>query len=63
VISPLARPQVKSDLQSLLLEMANDPDAQDALASIGVQSFVIIEDSAYDSVRELINIIPIPNSP
>jgi phosphonate transport system substrate-binding protein len=62
VISPLARPQVKSDLQSLLLEMANDPDAQEALASIGVQRFVIIEDSAYDSVRELINIIPIPNS-
>jgi len=51
VISPLTRPQVKSDLQSLLLEMSNDSAAQDALSSIGVQSFVIIEDGAYDSVR------------
>lgn len=63
VISPLTRPQVKADLQSLLLGMSNDPNAQAALASIGVQSFVIIEDSAYDSVRELLAIIPIPNSP
>jgi phosphonate transport system substrate-binding protein len=63
VISPLTRPQVKADLQSLLLEMSNDPNAQDALSSIGVQSFVIIEDSAYDGVRELLDIIPIPNSP
>ena len=63
VISPFTRPQVKADLQSLFLEMSNDPNAQDALASIGVQSFIIIEDSAYDSVRELLDIIPIPNSP
>ncbi len=63
VISPLTRPQVKADLQSLLLAMAYDPNAQDALASIGVESFVIIEDGAYDGVRELLDIIPIPNSP
>jgi len=63
VISPLTRPQVKADLQSLLLEMSSDPNAQDALSSIGVQSFVVIEDSAYDGVRELLDIIPIPNLP
>ena len=63
VISPLTRPQVKADLQSLLLEMSADPNAQSALASIGVESFVLIEDSAYDGVRELFDIIPIPNSP
>ncbi|MCK7580518.1 MAG: hypothetical protein MZV65_35995 [Chromatiales bacterium] len=39
------------ELQTLLLEMANDPTAQDALASIGVERFVLIDDSAYDSVR------------
>ena len=63
VISPLTRPQVKADLQSLLLAMAYDPNAQDALTSIAVESFVIIEDGAYDGVRELLDIIPIPNSP
>ena len=63
MISPLTRPQVKADLQSLLLEMSSDPNAQDALSSIGVQSFVVIEDSAYDGVRELLDIIPIPNLP
>ncbi|MEK6753766.1 MAG: phosphate/phosphite/phosphonate ABC transporter substrate-binding protein [Chloroflexota bacterium] len=63
VISPLTRPQVKADLQSLLLAMAYDPNAQDALSSIGVQGFVIIEDDAYDGVRKLLDTIPIPNSP
>ena len=63
VFSPFTRPQVKADLQSLFLEMSNDPNAQEALTSIGVQRFVVIEDSAYDGVRELLNIIPIPGSP
>lgn len=63
VFSPFTRPQVKADLQSLFLEMSNDPSAQEALTSIGVQRFVVIEDSAYDGVRELLDIIPIPGSP
>lgn len=63
VFSPFTRPQVKADLQTLFLEMSNDSSAQEALTSIGVQRFVVIEDSAYDGVRELLNIIPIPGSP
>lgn len=63
VISPFTRPQVKADIQSLLLAMTNDPAAQDALASIGVERFVTIDDSAYDGVRELFKVIPIPESP
>lgn len=63
VISPFTRPQVKADIQNLLLGMANDPNAQDALVSIGVESFVVVDDGAYDGVRELIDIIPIPNTP
>lgn len=63
VISPLTRPQVKVDLQSLLLNMSNDPSARDALASIGVESFVLIDDGAYDGVRELLGVIPIPDIP
>lgn len=63
VISPFTRPQVKADIQALLLAMSNDPNAKDALASIGVESFVLIDDSAYDGVRELLGIIPIPDIP
>lgn len=63
VVSPFTRPQVKADLQSLLLDMSNYPNAQAALASIGVEKFVMIEDSVYDSVRESIGIFPIPDSP
>lgn len=58
VVSPFTRPQVKAELQSLLLEMANDPTAVDALSSIGVDRFVLINDSAYDSVRALVGVIP-----
>ncbi|MBI5966184.1 MAG: phosphate/phosphite/phosphonate ABC transporter substrate-binding protein [Chloroflexi bacterium] len=60
VVSPFTRPQVKEELQSLLLEMANDQTAQEALASIGVEQFVLIDDGAYDSVRELVGVIPTP---
>ncbi|HXF84892.1 MAG TPA: phosphate/phosphite/phosphonate ABC transporter substrate-binding protein [Anaerolineales bacterium] len=63
VVSPFTRPQVKADLQTLFLEMSNDPNAQAALASIGVEKFVMIEDSAYDDVRELIGSIPLSSSP
>jgi phosphonate transport system substrate-binding protein len=58
VVSPFTRPQVKEELQSLLIEMINDPNAQEALASIGVERFVSIDDSVYDSVRALIGVIP-----
>lgn len=63
VISPFTRPQVKADIQTLLLAMSTDPDAKDALASIGVDSFVLLDDSAYDEVRELYAIIPTSELP
>lgn len=63
VVSPFTRPQVKMDLQSLLLEMSNDPAAKDALASIGVDSFVLIDDNAYDGVREMLGVILVPDTP
>ncbi|MBI3163296.1 MAG: phosphate/phosphite/phosphonate ABC transporter substrate-binding protein [Chloroflexi bacterium] len=58
VVSPFTRPQIKDELQSVLLKMADDPTAEDALASIGVERFVLIDDSAYDSVRALMGVIP-----
>jgi phosphonate transport system substrate-binding protein len=63
VISPFTRPQIKADIRALLLAMSDDPNAKDALASIGVEGFVSINDSAYDGVRELLGVIPIPDLP
>ncbi len=63
VVSPFTRPQVKAELQALLLGMADDPLAKDALAAVGVEGFVLIEDSAYDGVRALVGEIPIPATP
>jgi phosphonate transport system substrate-binding protein len=40
VVNPNLRPQIKADLQAILLEMVNDPAGQDALAAIGVEKFV-----------------------
>lgn len=63
VVSPFTRPQVAAELQALLLGMATDPDAAHALASVGIERFVLIEDGAYDSVRIILQEIPIPQTP
>lgn len=63
VVSPFTRPQVKVELQALLLAMSSDPQARAALASIGVDGFVLIDDEAYDGVRALLDVIPLPATP
>lgn len=63
VVNPNIRPQVKDALQTLLLEMVNDPDGQFALQSIGVEKFVVISDNAYDSVRSLLEDVTLPEGP
>jgi phosphonate transport system substrate-binding protein len=63
VVSPFTRPQVKAEIQALLLGMENDPDARDALIAIGADKFVQIDDSAYNSVRALLEKIPLPVTP
>jgi phosphonate transport system substrate-binding protein len=63
VISPFTRPQVKAELQTLLLEMVNDPNAREALASIGVDTFVLLDDKSYSSARILLDTISIPGLP
>ncbi len=63
VVSPFTRPQVKAELQVLLLGMANDPAARAALSAIEVERFVLIDDSAYDGVRALVGTIPVPQTP
>jgi len=54
VVSPTIRPQTEALLQEILLGMNSDPEGQAALLSLGIDAFVTIDDSAYDSARELI---------
>ncbi len=53
VTNPTARPQLKATLQELLLNMAVDSDGRAALAALGVDEFVLLDDSAYNSVRAI----------
>jgi phosphonate transport system substrate-binding protein len=55
VVRPEARPLLKAELQALLLGLADSAAGREALRALGFEQFVLIEDSAYDSVRELIN--------
>jgi len=63
VVSPNVRPQVAAELQTLLLEMNNDEEGKAALNAIGVDKFVLIEDTTYDSVRSLIGTVSLPGTP
>ena len=55
VVSPLIRPQLKHELQTLLLTMNPDEAGRAALSAIGVDRFVAIADSAYNNVRSLLS--------
>jgi phosphonate transport system substrate-binding protein len=53
VVSPALRPQLKAELQALLLSAADASEGLSALQAIGVDRFVEITDDAYDSARAL----------
>ena len=53
VTSPHLRPQVRAELQQVLLEMGDDLVGRAALKVLDIDRFVVIEDEAYDAVREL----------
>lgn len=55
VVGPGIRPQLKVELQELLLAMDQDPEGQAALEAIGVDRFVVLDDSAYNDVRTLLS--------
>ncbi len=54
VVTP---PNLDSDtaarLQELLLQMHQNPDGQQILSALGIDRFVLPDDAAYDSVREM----------
>jgi phosphonate transport system substrate-binding protein len=53
VTGPNVRPQTKALLLNILQEMDNDPEGQKALAVAGFDRFLVLDDSVYDSAREL----------
>ena len=53
VVNPNLSPKLQAELQRLLLELDDRPEGQQALKSLGIDRFVRIDDSAYDSVRAL----------
>jgi phosphonate transport system substrate-binding protein len=53
VTGPNIRPQLAAELRNVLLQMADDPAGQEALQTAGFDRLVPIEDTVYDSVREL----------
>lgn len=53
VVGANVRPQARAELQTILLELADDPssEARAALQSLGVERFVLISDAAYAGAR------------
>lgn len=63
VVSSNVRPQVAAELQAILLEMSEDTQGQAALRAIGVDKFVLVNNSIYDSVRSLLESVSLPDTP
>jgi len=54
VVNPRLSNDLKSRLKSVLLRMHEDPEGQRILRSLGIERFASIEDSAYDSLRQML---------
>ena len=53
VVHPDSKPEMKTELQDILLTMHNDPMGADILMNIGIDKFTIVNESIYDSVYEM----------
>ncbi len=53
VVSPTLSPKLQAELETLLLELDDHPEGRQVLDPMGVDRFVVVDDAAYDSVREL----------
>ena len=58
VVGPHVRPQSKAELEAILMAMNENPVGRSALATAGIDRFVSIDDSAYETVRSLEAQIP-----
>jgi len=57
VVRPDFNQELKSKLRSSLLSADSNPEIKDALANMEIEKFSILEDSAYNSIRDMINFI------
>ena len=57
VARPDLNQDLKSKLRSFLLSADSDSQIKDVLANMEIEKFTIIDDSAYNSIREMINFI------
>lgn len=53
VVSPNVRPQQRALLEEVLLTMHEVPEGEAALQALGISRFMQIEDSAYDTARQI----------
>ncbi len=53
VVNPNIRPQLYSELQGLLLAMDESPEGRRVLETLGIDRFVVADDSLYESAREI----------
>lgn len=57
VVRPGIDPKLKEQLQNLLLNMHKDEKGNAILKNLSIDEFVLQDDKAYNSVRELINVV------
>ncbi len=54
VVHPSTDPKLKQQLAEILLAMHEDPEGLQILKNLNIERFVTVEDSLYDSVREMV---------
>jgi len=62
VVPPGLEPELKQQLQDQLLTMHQNPDGRQILAALGIDRFVLPDDAAYDSVRQMRRYLNPPSS-
>jgi len=55
VVHPALNPQLKAQLRSVLLNMDQDEQGYEILKNLMIDRFVVVEESLYDSIREMAN--------
>lgn len=63
VVHPDLDPELKEELQQKLLHLHETPEGQQILQRIGVDRFVLTEDSAYDSIRAMMGEVSSDTTP
>jgi phosphonate transport system substrate-binding protein len=53
IVNPTLDPDLKQQLRDLLLDVHNSEEGRQILDSLGIDKFVIVPDSNYDSIREM----------